>query len=181
MLCETVLGNLNDPAFADGLAARLGAGYEVDPVDFAWEELFKRIHRKTSAGGRAVGVRLDDKVLSRGLSEGDVLGVDETGAAPVVVAVRLLPARCLVIDVAPDHPFQLAKVGWEVGNTHTPLFFGEGPHQVLCPYSEPLARSFAHVHGVACAEAERVLDPARRVSAARHVHSHGAGHEHSHA
>lgn len=140
MLCCEVLGNLGDHGFAAGLG-----DFDVDHVDIDWHEAFKKLHRKTSEQGREVGIRLGDWVLSRGLSDGDVLGVVEgeggcgadgraavagagAGGKKTVVAVRLLPTKCLVVDVAEDHPFMLAKVGWEVGNTHTPLFYGEGGH-----------------------------------------------------
>lgn len=175
MLCERVIGNMGDQAFV----ASLGA-HEVDFVDFEWHEAFKKLHRKVSEGAREVGVRLDDGVLARGLSDGDVLGVDESGDVPVVVVVRLLPTRCLVIDVADDHPFMLAKVGWEVGNTHAPLFFGEGPFQLLCEYAEPIERLLAGLHAVSVTVADAVLDPARRVSNTQHHHHHGGG-GHGHA
>lgn len=177
MICEEVLGNLHDQAFVDGLGE-----FTVDWVDFDWHEVFKRVHRKVSEGGLDVGVRLDDGVLSRGLSDGDVLGVGHgADGGRVALAVRLLPTKCLVVDVAEDHPFMLAKVGWEVGNTHTPLFFGEGPYQVLCEYTEPVERLLCGLHAVSVRAGEAVLDPARRVSASAHHHHHGEGGGHAHA
>ena len=182
MLCEEVLGNVSDEAFMSQVERDHGAPATVDPVDFEWDELFKRIGRKTSAGGRDVGVRLGDWVLSRGLSQGDVLAVDDSAGAPVLLAVNLLPTRCLAIEVAPDHPLTLARVGWEVGNTHTPLFCGEGADglafRLLCPYSEPLERLLGSIAGVRAYEALLPLDPARRVSAATHAHHHAHGHAH---
>ena len=185
MLCTEVVGRLDDPAFS---------GMDVDYVELDWHEAFKKLHRKESAGGRDVGIRLGDWVLQKGLSSGDVLGVDESGERPVAVAVRLLPTKCLVVDVAPDHPFQLAKVGWEVGNTHTPLFFGDGPYQLCCTYTEPIERLLSGLHAVEVHVEGRALDPARRVSNATHHHHHGdeghghgahahgdEGHEHGHA
>ncbi len=175
MLCEEVLGNLSDEEWA-GLVAD---GATVDYVDVDWHEAFKKLHRKTSVGGREVGVRLGDWVLSRGLSEGDVLGVEEgEGSGETIVAVRLLPTKCLVVQVAEDHPFMLARVGWEVGNTHTPLFWGENGFELLCEYTEPVERLLCGLHAVTVTAAERVLDPARRVSSSAHVHPHGGGHEH---
>ena len=176
MLCEEVLGNLADEEWA-GLVAN---GAVVDYVDVDWHEAFKKLHRKTSAAGREVGVRLGDWVLSRGLSEGDVLGVEESeDGGETIVAVRLLPTKCLVVSVDGGHAFMLARVGWEVGNTHTPLFWGEGGLELLCEYTEPVERLLTGLHGVGVAAAERVLDPARRVSSSAHVHPHGHG-EHGH-
>ena len=178
MLCEKVLGNLAD----DDWAARVAAGAAVDYVDVDWHEAFKKLHRKVSAGGREVGVRLGDWVLSRGLSDGDVLGVEKgADGGETVVAVRLLPTKCLVIDADAGHAFMLARVGWEVGNTHTPLFWGEGGLQLLCEYTEPVERLIAGLHGVTVTAGERVLDPARRVSASAHAHGHDHGdHAHGH-
>ena len=170
MLCTEVVGKLGDVAFA---------GMDVDYVELNWDEAFKRLHRKVSVGGRDVGIRLGDWVLQKGLSTGDVLGVDETGDAPVAVAVRLLPTKCLVIDVDPGHAFMLAKVGWEVGNTHTPLFFGEDGFQLACAYTEPVERLLTGLHGVAVRVEDFVLDPARRVSNNAHHHHHGEGHDHA--
>lgn len=183
MLCEKVLGNVSDEAFMREVERELGRAPRQDPVDFDWHELFKRVHRKVSAGGRDVGVRLGDWVLSHGLAQGDVLGLDESGDVPALVVVNLLPARCLVVEVDPGHVHMLARVGWEVGNTHTPLFWGEGELELLCDYSEPVERLLSGLHGVSVSEGERVLDPARRVSAAAHHHHHGdgaAGHDHAH-
>ncbi len=175
MLCEKVLGNLAD----DEWAAAVAAGAAVDYVDVDWHEAFKKLHRKVSAAGREVGVRLGDWVLSRGLSSGDVLGVEEgADGEKTVVTVRLLPTKCLVIDVDAGHAFMLARVGWEVGNTHTPLFWGEGGLQLLCEYTEPVERLLTGLHGVSVTVGEKVLDPARRVSASAHVHGHG-DHDHS--
>ena len=161
---------MGDPAFA---------GMDVDYVELDWHEAFKKLHRKVSVGGRDVGIRLGDWVLQKGLSTGDVLGVDEGGSAPVAVAVRLLPTKCLVIDVAPDHPFMLAKVGWEVGNTHTPLFFGDNDYQLACTYTEPVERLLSGLHAVTVSVEDRALDPARRVSNAAHHHHHGEGYDHA--
>lgn len=174
MLCTEVIGRLEDERFA---------GMGVDYVELDWHEAFKKLHRKTSVGGREVGIRLGDWVLAKGLSSGDVLGVDEGGEAAVAVAVRLLPTKCLVIDVDPGHAFMLAKVGWEVGNTHTPLFFGEGGYQLLCEYAETTERLLAGLHGVSVTVGECVLDPSSRVSANAHHHHHdhdGHDHEHGH-
>lgn len=168
MLCTEVIGRLGDERFA---------GMDVDYVELDWHEAFKKLHRKRSVGGREVGVRLGDWVLAKGLSTGDVLGVDE--GCSVAVAVRLLPTKCLVIDVDPGHAFMLAKVGWEVGNTHTPLFFGEGGFQLLCEYAETTERLIGGLHGVNVTVADAVLDPSARVSAnAHHHHHHEHGHEH---
>lgn len=179
MLSEKVIGNVSDAALMGELEGRLGPGLTVDHVDFDWHEAYKRLHRKTSEGGRDVGMRLGDWVLTRGIAQGDILGVDESGEAPVLLVANLMPTSCLVVDVDPGHVPMLARVGWEVGNTHTPLFYGEGELELVCEHTEPVERLLRGLHGVEVRVEERVLDPARRVSSAAHVHGHGE-HVHGH-
>ena len=158
MLCTEVQGNINDPSVVIALQRRLGGEFDVDFVDFEWDEVRGRIHRKRSVAGRDVGVRLAD---------GDVLGAESApapAARPVVVAVRLLSARCLVIDVDPAAPLSLARTAWEVGNMHVPLFRGEGEQQLVAPYSDPLVRMLSRVPAVTLHDAQLRLDPARRLS-----------------
>lgn len=167
MLCTEVQGNINDPSVVIALQRRLGGEFDVDFVDFEWDEVRGRIHRKRSVAGRDVGVRLGDWVLERGLADGDVLGAESApapAARPVVVAVRLLSARCLVIDVDPAAPLSLARTAWEVGNMHVPLFRGEGEQQLVAPYSDPLVRMLSRVPAVTLHDAQLRLDPARRLS-----------------
>ena len=167
MLCTEIQGNINDPSAVIALQRRLGGSFDVDTVDFEWDEVRGRVHRKRSAGGRDVGVRLGDWVTRTGLADGDVLGCEPTaapGARPVVVAVRLLSAHALIIDVDPSAPVSLARVAWEVGNMHVPLFRGEGERELVAPYSEPLVRMLSRVPAVTLRDDESRLDPARRLS-----------------
>lgn len=165
MICENVIGNLT----YEEVAARF-AGYEVDPVDFDWHEAFGKLHRKESHGGRTIGVRLGDWVLSHGLREGDVLGVDEEGAA--ILVVHILPCRAVVADVAPDHPSSLARVAYEVGNTHAALFFGESDFQLVTPYTEPLLTALGAIHGVTAHAEDVTFDLGRSLSTTAHHHHH---------
>lgn len=178
MLCTEVQGNINDPSAVIALQRRLGGAFDVDPVDFEWDEVRGRIHRKRTVGGRDLGIRLGDWVTSTGLADGDVLGCEPpaaSGARPVVIAVRLLSARCLAIDIDALEPLSLARVAWEVGNMHAPLFRGDassaggdggvdsGLH-LLAPYSEPLERVLSRLPGVRFSTEECRLDPALRLS-----------------
>lgn len=67
MLCEKVLGKLSDEKFKD---------LKVDYVDIDWYDAFKKLHKKVSVEGREVGIRLDNDILTKGLNQDDVLGVD---------------------------------------------------------------------------------------------------------
>ncbi len=64
MLCQQILGNIGDSGFK---------GRKIDYVDIEWYEAFKRIHRKTTRDGTEIGIRLDDRILTRGIRQGDVL------------------------------------------------------------------------------------------------------------
>ncbi|MBE6469130.1 MAG: hypothetical protein E7001_04035 [Coriobacteriaceae bacterium] len=70
-----VHGNVNDPAVVISLERRVGGSFNVDPVDFEWDEAHGRRHGKRSLGGRAVELALDEETARRGLADGDVLAV----------------------------------------------------------------------------------------------------------
>ena len=81
MLCEKVLGKLSDEKFKD---------LKVDYVDIDWYDAFKKLHKKVSVEGREVGIRLDNDILTKGLNQDDVLGVDGDTVVAVNMAIHLL-------------------------------------------------------------------------------------------
>lgn len=168
MLCREVLGNINDPSAVIALRRRLGGDFSVDPLDLEWSQARERALDVRSVAGRAVEVRLGPGDADRGLSDGDVLACvpagEVGGTRGVVVAVRLLSARCLVITCDPAVPGALARASWEVGNAHVPLFAGEGAHELVAPWSGTLERVLRGVPGISLGRGERALDPARRLS-----------------
>ena len=168
MLCREVLGNINDPSAVIALRRRLGGDFSVDPVDLEWPQVRERVLDARSAAGRAVEVRLPAKAADRGLSDGDVLACmlagEAGGPCGVVVAVRLLSARCLVVSCDPAVPGALARASWEVGNAHVPLFAGDDAHELVAPWNGTLERVLRGVPGVSLGCGERALDPARRLS-----------------
>ena len=86
MVCEKVLGKLS--TFNVN-------GKTVDYVDIDWDDAFKKIHRKITAQGRDIGIRMDDSVLTHGLTEGDVLYADDQ----LIIAVHTPP--CEMIRLTP--------------------------------------------------------------------------------
>ena len=68
MLCEKILGHISDPKFA---------GKKIDYVEIEWHEAFKKLHKKETRDGEAIGIRMDHHILTRGLKDGDVLYADE--------------------------------------------------------------------------------------------------------
>ena len=56
-------------------------------------------HKKVSDEGREVGIRLDNDILTKGLNQDDVLGVD----GDTVIAVNIPPCDVIVAKVAENH------------------------------------------------------------------------------
>lgn len=148
MLCEKILGNLLEGTDADGEGQF--SGLRVDYVDIEWHEAFSRLHRKVSSEGEDVGIRLGDSVLSTGLKQGDVLYADGEKA----IAVNIPPCEAIRAVVRKDHFSQVAKLCYEVGNTHTSMFRGEDDFTFYTPYHAPLLEKISQIHGV---EAEKVM------------------------
>ena len=165
MLCEKVLGKIND--FGAG-------GREIDYVEIDWDDAFKKIHRKTSAAGRDVGIRMDDSVLTRGLVDGDVLYADDS----LILAVRTPPSEMIRVQVDAGHRGQVAKVCYEIGNRHAQLFAGEDELTFFTPFNEPMLQMLSSLHGVSAQREVMAPDAEKRISSGAGGHSHG--HEHSH-
>lgn len=159
MICEKILGKVTDVEFT---------GKNVDYVDIFWDEAFKKLHRKKSEGGVEIGIRLDDSVLTRGLNQGDVLAVEGN----TVFVVRIPPCEGLVVRIDSHHPEMTAKVCYEIGNRHAPLFWGNEPGTFITPYNQPMRVMLEKLHGVSVEAAEVQLDFERRISASVHSHAH---------
>lgn len=158
MLCEKILGKLEEMDVF---------GRRVEYVDIEWHEAFKKIHRKNTDQGTDVGIRMDDSVLSRGLFQGDVIYADEE----VVVAVNTPPCDVIEISLTPGHDMMAAKVCYEIGNRHAPLFWGENDTYITI-YDEPMMAMVTKIHGVRAEKKLMKLDFDKRISAAIHNHHH---------
>ena len=161
MLCEQIYGKLSETDTA---------GKTVEYVDIEWHEAFKKIHRKTTDKGREIGIRMDDSVLSRGLLQDDVIYVDDE----LVIAVNTPPCEVIEISFEKGYAFMAAKVCYEIGNRHAPLFWGDTYVTFTAVYDEPMLAMLSKLHGVKTARAVKKLDFGRRISASvSHHHSHG--------
>ena len=147
MICEKILGKIQDPEFA---------GKKVDYVDFPWDEAFKRLHRKKTRAGVDIGINLDDSVLVRGLNQDDVLAVEGDTE----------------ITVAEDQLHMIAKVCYEIGNRHAPLFWGKDRRTFLTPYNEPMLILVRKIPGVEAMVVEDKFDFDNRISTSVSSHSH---------
>lgn len=159
MLCERISGNLSS---ADTMQKT------IEYVEIEWHEVFKRIHSKVTNSGRSIGIRMGHEILTRGLHEGDVIHEDEQ----LVIAVRISPCDVINIEIEPWQNFIAAKVCYEIGNRHAPLFFGKDSQSFITPYNEPMFLMLQKVAGIHIKREIQKLDFSRRVSAAVHNHQH---------
>jgi urease accessory protein len=159
MLCEKILGKVSDEQFA---------GLRVDYVDIEWHEAFSRLHRKTSSEGEDVGIRMENDVLKKGLNQDDVLYAD----SEKVIAVNIPPCEAIKATVRKDHPRQIAKLCYEVGNTHTTMFRGEDDFTFYTPYHEALMDKISQIHGVSAEKIITKFDFDKSLSSTINNHHH---------
>ena len=178
MHCAEILGNINDPSYEILLRRRLGGRFTVD------EAVLDATTRQTGtvcvtsdAGGEievdlASVVTPDGAGRREGLLDGDVLAAfPGTEVQPArVVVVRLRSAEVLRLNVAKDDTATLARVCWEVGNMHAPLFEdaactecdASDSFTLLTPVNAVLARMLREIPGVQVETVVTELDPVRR-------------------
>lgn len=159
MICDKILGTLKDTVYT---------GKEVDYVNIEWHEAFKKLHKKVTTGGRDIGIRLENDILTRGIKQDDVLYMDES----VVIAVNIPPDEAIVITVTPDHPKMIGKVCYEIGNKHASLFWGEHDMQVITPYNEPTFQLLQKLHGITAKKEMVKFDFDQSISSTVNAHTH---------
>ncbi len=159
MLCDRILGKLQDMDTA---------GKEIVTVDIPWHDACKKIHRLTTTDGREIGIRMDDSILTRGLRQDDVIYTDET----TIVAVNIPACDAIRAEVREDHPQQIAKLCYEVGNTHTTMFRGEDDFTFYIPYHEPMMEKLSHIHGVSVEKIQIQFDFDKALSSSINNHHH---------
>lgn len=159
MICEKIFGKIEDfdPT-----------GKKIEYIDIEWAESTKKVHRKQTESGLEVGLRMDDSVLVRGLYEGDVIYADDQ----MIIAVHTPACEVIKIHVHRDHAFMVAKVCYEIGNRHAPLFYGHDDFSFVTPYDEPMLVMLKKMHGIDVERAVEKLDFEHRVSASIHHHHH---------
>ena len=83
---------------------------EVDTVELDWFEAEKKRIRKTTAGGRDIGIAIDEN-----LKDGDIIYLDDK----LCVAVKLTSCPLIKINV---HTMQeMGRLCFEIGNRHLSL------------------------------------------------------------
>lgn len=183
MLCEKIIGSLHDKALHERLAGDASL-LAVEEVPFTWDEVHKRIQRKRGSNGTEIGIRLDEDARRRGIHDGDVLGIDER--ARIMLVAHIVPEPAAVVRLEHDDPLTVARVAWEIGNTHTQLFSCGEPGTFAFPVNEPLCAGLSKIAGVSVSVESVALDPDHLLSAGigghthSHVHENGDGHTHPH-
>jgi urease accessory protein len=168
MLCEKILGKITDTQFA---------GKPVDYVEIEWHETYKKLHRKTSRAGRDIAISLDDSILHRGIKPGDVLGVDVDGT---VIAVDIPETQVLCATVINPTAISLAKIGYEIGNCHAPLFAGKNDNEFITIYDRPMEVLLKKLNGIKVEVRTEKLDFTKQISTivGHGHHEHDVQHDH---
>lgn len=159
MLCEKVVGTLEHLRQSDQM---------VEYVDFEWHETYKRIHRKSTRSGQEIGIRLGNEILTRGLKQDDILYVKED----LLIAVNILPAKAIVINIDAQHPRMHGKVCYEIGNRHAAFYYGTNRDSYVTPYSEPTLAMLQKMHGVRTEVTMVKLDSLENISSSVNEHTH---------
>lgn len=98
----------------------------IDYLFLEWYETSKRIQRVTTEKGKEIALRFMGTTMR--LKDGDVLFEDSNE----VIVVRIKP--CNAICVSPKDPTEMAKLCFELGNKHLPIFLQEG--KVFLPFEQ---------------------------------------------
>ena len=100
----------------------------IDKVYLEWYETGKRILHKRTTGGKELMMKFLNE--NPNLLQDDVIYEDEN----CLVAIEIQP--CEVIIVYPGSMYGMAKLCYEIGNKHLPLFYEKDA--VLIPYDAPV-------------------------------------------
>ena len=166
MVIEHILGATSEEKYR---------GAKLDFVEIDWYDCQKKIHRKISRSGRDIAIRLDEETQHRGLQQGDVLLADgETAVVVDIPAVKAIVAKA-------ESPQQIAKICYEIGNRHAPLYYVNYTENYFAiPYDTPFELLFTKL-GIAYEVKKINLDIRQRISGtADHAHTHDHGEMHNH-
>jgi len=124
MLINKIIGNIY-------IDAKKWSDYARDYLELEWHELPKRILRKTTIANHEIGIKFDNNTHT--MSDGDILAIINT----TLIVIRVKPNECLALIA--QNNFELAKMCYEIGNRHVPLFIDEENNQrLLLPMDKPL-------------------------------------------
>lgn len=100
----------------------------TDLVELEWFDTEKRILRVRTVGGQEIGFR---NLSGAPLQDGDILFEDEQQR--IVVSIL----RCLCLIFHPRDKMEMARVCFEIGNRHLPVYINEKA-EVILAYESPV-------------------------------------------
>lgn len=150
MLVNAIIGNTE---------THTRSSRETDFLRLEWFETTRRIQRKHTAAGREIALKFTRE--GQQLQQNDILYQDEE----VMIIVDILP--CDAIVITPRNMAEMARVCYEIGNKHLPLFLEE--EQLLIPADEPLYR-WLHTAGYPVVKERRQLLHILRTNVQPHAH-----------
>ncbi|TJX12933.1 urease accessory protein UreE [Tissierella creatinini] len=163
-----VKGNIREQEFED---------LPIDYIDIPWYDSGKRIQKLVTKKGISIGIRLDDENIARGLLQGDVLEVINGEA----IVLNIIEEKCITIKLMDLKT--VAKVCYEIGNRHSPLFYSEDYSDLILPYDEPMLVMLNKL-GVETSVRMMKIHRDRSISSVNtsnhHGHSHDREHSHHH-
>lgn len=152
MIAEKILGNIHNSEI----------GVPIDFVLLDWFEADSKRLRKTTEGGREIGVAVNEK-----LDDGDILYTD----SEVCIAVKL--AECELTKITVSSMEEMGRLCFEIGNRHLSLKITE--NEVLIPYDVPTEQHLKNL-GFSC---EKIIGKFDSFIVCK-AHGHSHGHHHSH-
>ncbi|MGN0692467.1 MAG: urease accessory protein UreE [Oscillospiraceae bacterium] len=148
MIAEKILGNIHH----DNISV------PVDTAELEWFEADGKRLRKTTKGGRDIGIAVGSK-----LHDGDILYLDNE----VCIAVKV--TECELAQIRVTSMEEMGRACFEIGNRHLPLKISAD--SVLIPYDEPTEQHLKNL-GFSC---ERIVG-----SFDDHIVCKAHGQEHHH-
>ncbi|CAM2737409.1 urease accessory protein UreE [Helicobacter hepaticus] len=124
MRVEHIIGNIKDID-----ATHL----DIDEVQIAWYDTKKKIARLNSQNGQVIAMKLA-QAPKYGLNNGDILFLDEHK----IIIISILPTW--VLCMKPTHWHTMARLCYEIGNLHIPLFYNKDTMKLQAPFEQPLQR-----------------------------------------
>ncbi len=160
MLIEKVIGNIEDEKYKNYTAA------QIKKVEIEWHERHKRILKKGD-----IAIRLSDEQALSGLKTGDVLAISDNN----IYVIEILPTEALIINV-PNESL-VAKVCYEIGNKHAPLYRGKNELEFYTLAENPI-KVLMNKLGVRANIGQVMLTDENMISGnVGHSHSHDGGYD----
>ena len=161
-IISRIKGSIKDKAFD---------GYSIDYVDIPWYDSGKRIQKLVTNKGINIGIRLDKDNITRGLLQDDVLEVMDGEA----IVLNIIEEKCIAVRT--NDLKTVAKVCYEIGNRHAPLFYSEDDSQLILPYDEPMLQMLKKLEVEAHVKTMKIHRD-KSISSVNTSHHHEHSHDH---